>query len=101
MATNRGGDKEYWKTRYRRNPDDQRNRSYKHLYGISLDDYNDMYSKQDGRCAICGRSYPRLSVDHDHKSNKVRGLLCNSCNMTLGVLEKHAEQINKYRAGLV
>lgn len=58
-------------------------------YGISLDDYNTMLESQLGRCAICG-DFPgtkMLSVDHDHATGKVRGLLCNGCNTRLGQMK--------------
>ncbi len=59
-----------------------RDRAYKSKYGISLQDYIGLCSKQKGLCAIClnpPKKY-RLAVDHDHKTNKVRGLLCFPCN---------------------
>jgi hypothetical protein len=56
--------------------------------GITIDDYENMLLRQDGRCAICGRDVcelsERLCVDHDHKSGRVRGLLCRPCNLILG-----------------
>lgn len=57
------------------------------VYGIGPDDYDAMYAAQDGRCAICRRATGktrRLSVDHDHATGKVRGLLCRVCNDMLG-----------------
>lgn len=51
------------------------------------DDYDRLYAAQDGRCAICRRATGktrRLSVDHDHATGKVRGLLCRPCNQMLG-----------------
>jgi len=64
-------------------------------YGITIDDYYDKLKEQKGCCAICGRngntlakrSKPRnLSVDHDHNTGEIRGLLCNSCNRAIGFL---------------
>lgn len=53
-------------------------------YGITLDQYDLMLEAQGGRCAICPRPAEsmntRLHVDHDHKSQIVRGLLCFWCN---------------------
>jgi hypothetical protein len=52
-------------------------------YGISLERYKEMLAEQNGVCKTCHqpcRVHPRLSVDHDHKSGRVRGLLCHHCN---------------------
>lgn len=60
----------------------------KTMYGIDISEYNNILAKQNGRCAICGKSKDEfkrnLAVDHDHKTNKVRGLLCDNCNPLLG-----------------
>ena len=60
-------------------------------YGISLEDYNQMFSMQQGCCAICGvhqsEQEHRLHVDHDHATGRVRGLLCNNCNRGIGHLK--------------
>lgn len=63
----------------------------KHLrlkYGMSLDDYYALSAKQNNVCAICNkpnRNGARLCVDHDHKTQKIRGLLCTNCNSLLGL----------------
>lgn len=46
-----------------------------------------MYERQDGRCAVCKKSFPRLDVDHDHATGLVRGLLCRRCNLAVGFIE--------------
>jgi hypothetical protein len=67
---------------------DRKERSHKQKckkYGISAQDYDILFEKQDGRCAICRKKTDkRLSIDHDHNTGKVRALLCNSCNLMLG-----------------
>lgn len=57
-------------------------------YGVTVEEYNKLVIKQKGLCKICG-SFPKrkLSLDHDHKTGKIRGLLCNSCNMALGLFK--------------
>ena|SRR5216684_6981124 len=63
----------------------------KSRYGISEQEYNALNAKQGGLCAICHQpprgKMKRLSVDHDHVTNIVRGLLCITCNRTIGYLE--------------
>jgi hypothetical protein len=83
----------------------------KKLYGITLKEYYELLEKQDNKCAICGRHKSEfnklLSVDHDHKTGKVRGILCNNCNTAIGKLQddldiiqnaynyiKHSREIN-------
>lgn len=71
-----------WK---RARPGYDRNHTLKKLYGITVDQYNEMLVKQNGVCAICReKSQKTLDVDHCHKTNQVRGLLCNRCNTGLG-----------------
>ena len=62
----------------------KRNRklSLKRNYGIDNADYDRMFAAQDGVCAICGqpeRNGSCLSIDHNHKTGIIRGLLCRSC----------------------
>ncbi len=54
-------------------------------YGLTWDEYEQLLACQEYRCAIC-RGTPRrnaLSIDHDHKTGEVRGLLCSRCNHRL------------------
>jgi epoxyqueuosine reductase QueG len=62
----------------------------KYLHNITIDYYDELLKKQNGVCAICLKACnknKRLSVDHDHKTGKVRGLLCNKCNRALGMFK--------------
>ncbi|SRR6266446_7107114 len=68
---------------------DQANK-LKYRYGITLNEYSALLEGQAGKCAICGTNIfdklkkRRLAVDHDHKTGRVRGLLCYMCNIGLG-----------------
>lgn len=72
-----------------------KDRRLRRLYGISLEEYDCLRNKQDGKCAICGskgtetKSGTRyaLAVDHCHITGSVRGLLCQDCNSGLGSLK--------------
>jgi len=78
----------YRRARYAFDSATVRNQTYKSRYGITLEDYNNMYEAQSGLCAICFKSSGarRLSVDHNHTTGAVRGLLCHRCNTSLGLL---------------
>ena len=75
-------------------PDKRRAARLKYRYGLAAGDYERLLEAQGGCCAIC-REPPtvantrahwngKLCVDHDHASGKIRGLLCNSCNLMVG-----------------
>lgn len=57
----------------------------KRLYGITVAQYDEMFRRQHGLCDICAHppKNMRLSVDHDHTTGRVRGLLCFLCNHKL------------------
>jgi hypothetical protein len=58
----------------------------KRAYGISSEEYNQLTASQDNACAICEKPWSgRVCVDHDHKTGRVRGLLCIKCNAVLGM----------------
>jgi hypothetical protein len=62
--------------------------SYRHYklrlkYGIGAAEVDAMVARQGGVCAIC-EERPAVQVDHDHKTGKVRGILCDGCNGGLG-----------------
>ena len=71
----------------KRSPEQNHKRNLRR-YNMSVADYNAMFQKQEGRCAICLKHQSeiklRLYVDHDHETGKVRGLLCKPCNSVLG-----------------
>ena len=57
-----------------------------------------MLLKQDNKCAICGTSdwgRPSPCIDHNHRTGKVRALLCNRCNRVLGLAEDSPELLSK------
>lgn len=69
----------------------QHERRVQDVYGLAPGDYDRLLAIQNGLCAICGPvsgrkgGTRRLSVDHDHVTGHVRGLLCMSCNDILGL----------------
>ena len=74
-----------------------KNASLRKLYGITIDVYEEMLACQKGKCSICRRRETRkgrtgkvkmLSVDHCHRTGKVRGLLCHKCNNAIGCLQE-------------
>lgn len=77
--------------------------SLKRAFNISLNEYKKLFKDQKGLCAICNKKEQRkignkicdLSVDHDHKTGKVRGLLCNQCNNGIGRFKDNITYLEK------
>ena len=78
--------------KYNKHRPGKRDSRLKHLYGITEDQYEQMFAEQDGRCAICCCEQPekKLAVDHNHHTGQVRGLLCSDCNRGIGLLKDNA-----------
>lgn len=64
-------------------------------YGLTLKNYNDLVKKQENKCKLCLKLTPKLHIDHCHNTNKIRGLLCSSCNTSLGKLGDTVEKLQK------
>lgn len=74
----------------------RRIRRLREQYGLTLDDYNNILSKQGYKCAICGKPHKeekkkRLHIDHDHTTGLIRGLLCFRCNFGLTYFSEDPE----------
>lgn len=70
----------------------------KHMYGITFGKFQDMALDQLGMCAICDTDLDmgfHTHVDHDHKTGKVRGLLCSRCNLALGYLRDSIKTLKR------
>lgn len=71
---------------YRKNPEKQRARVIKRLYGLTEDDYRELLDNTMGICPICKEEFAddTVCVDHDHKTGRIRGIICHRCNLSLG-----------------
>lgn len=69
-------------------------------YGLSVQDLINLMEDQDFLCAICKKDFNELKpknihIDHCHNSNKIRGILCNNCNMALGLFKDDVEVLKE------
>jgi hypothetical protein len=79
-----------------KNRDSIRYKELQRVYGITKQHYDSIFDFQDGKCAICRNPFEskgkrRACIDHDHSTGKIRGILCNMCNMMIG----HADENKK------
>ena len=84
---NRGKIRGYQKKYHTNNKSECESRRLKQMYGITSAQKEQMIAAQDGRCAICDSEFKNTkdtSVDHDHRTDKIRGILCMACNQGLG-----------------
>lgn len=63
-------------------------------YGISPQEQEVLFNKQKGKCALC-RKRPAETIDHCHKTGKVRSFLCYRCNSGLGAFEDNIKNLKK------
>lgn len=95
--------KKYRKENPKKHSDIVRKHKLKQLYGMTVEDWDLLYKKQKGCCKICGIHQScldrRLCVDHDHNTNRIRGLVCVVCNNKLGWFERYEKIIQKHLKG--
>jgi len=77
------------------NPDKYRSHCLKQKHGITLEIYKKMQLEQNNKCFICQKENYHLYVDHCHISNKIRGLLCNNCNIALGLFYDSQDSLQR------
>lgn len=73
-------------------------RSRVRRYALTIDEFAELWKKQNGRCAICLTSatdVTDLQIDHDHASGDVRGLLCRGCNIGLGNFQDDVKRLGR------
>jgi hypothetical protein len=68
-------------------------------YNISQDEWDNLFVRQNGKCAICytaspGGKHGTFHIDHDHTTGAVRGLLCSTCNTGIGMLQDSIDVLN-------
>jgi hypothetical protein len=89
-----------YKQKYEKTPKykrTKRNQYLRNMFGISIEEYDNMFSKQNGVCAIClkPQNHKKLAVDHNHISGTIRGLLCDACNRGLGQFKDNSETLKR------
>ena len=92
--------REYRKIYNFNNKERQRINTIKHRYGITVEQYAQMWEDQDGKCKICGialNTIPQkqIAIDHCHESNIIRGILCRNCNAGLGFFRDNITVLKK------
>lgn len=93
-------DKKYYDVNFLR----YREKQLLRLYGITLQQYNQMLAEQNCKCAVCNKNeleVGTLCVDHDHENGKIRNLVCTPCNTALGLLKEDVEILDRAKLYLV
>lgn len=87
-----------WRKEYRKNPEilqkhkeGMKRVHLRNIYQMTEEEYNKLVELHQGGCAICRKpcvTHERLSVDHDHVTGEIRGLLCQKCNTAIAMLNE-------------
>jgi Recombination endonuclease VII len=70
----------------------------KHKYGLTQDEWNQIFASQDFRCLICRTAEPAGTgwhTDHNHEAGTVRGILCSSCNIGIGLFKDNPKLLRE------
>ena len=100
-ANHRDKQRDYLREWRKQRTDSSRKYMLKAHYGLTPEQYDELYNAQAGKCKLCnkppkgGPNSQYLVVDHDHTTDKVRGLLCQSCNMAIGLLGDTYEDVQQ------
>ena len=91
--------KQNLKKKEKRTPEIRLKELLRSRYKLSREEFDEMVARQNGLCAICGQvpggAQHRLSIDHCHKTGKVRELLCRYCNHLVSILEDKQDLVLK------
>lgn len=94
--------RDVWKRYYEKNKEKinkQKRENWVKRYGIDIDQKKEMFDSQLGHCFLCNKKLSLdkkgCCIDHDHKTGKVRGILCSSCNCMLGYAHDNPEVLRK------
>lgn len=69
----------------------------KYMFGVTKEEATDLYDRSLGNCDVCGGKdeFRNLNIDHCHKTDKIRGVLCHGCNIALGLLRDDPVRIHR------
>ncbi len=91
--------------RKQQGPNYRREESLLRKYKINHEDYLLLSQQQEHKCAVCGggpgEKKKYFDVDHDHKTGKIRGLLCHSCNTGIGIFNESVEKLRSAKEYLL
>jgi hypothetical protein len=87
--------KEYMATRRVEASEYRRRWNLAKRYGITMEQYADIWERQGQVCGVCGQQPKKAVVDHDHKTGAVRGILCVRCNVSIGSLGDSVEGVTR------
>jgi len=90
----------YYKEYYKTHKKDLRYYVIQRKYSLTKDDFDKLLRDQNYRCAICNKPFNlpdthNIYIDHNHRTGKVRGLLCPKCNSGIGYFEDNPEYLDK------
>lgn len=84
-----------WKKRTNYKPSKTYEVNYR--YGITLEEYDNLFIEAGNTCKICGRSHLKMVLDHCHTTGKIRGIICTNCNTAMGLIAESVDTLDKMK----